>query len=133
MTTEKKLLVQIKGIRDGLLITLGNGEWPALLEALYLHIDEREAFFRGARVALEVGDQIIRAAEMGRPRKQPVCWGCPRGYSRLDPRGNYAQSTPAWTSHSMLYWYNAHYTPGLRCNLKDTQLYLGILIRVQKS
>jgi septum site-determining protein MinC len=70
MTTEKKLLVQIKGIRDGLLITLGNGEWPALLEALYLHIDEREAFFRGARVALEVGDQIIRAAEMGSLREK---------------------------------------------------------------
>ncbi|HZU87494.1 MAG TPA: septum site-determining protein MinC [Anaerolineaceae bacterium] len=70
MITEKKVLVQIKGIRDGLLITLGNGEWPTLLDALFQHIAEREAFFRGARVALDVGDQILKAAEMGSLREK---------------------------------------------------------------
>ncbi len=70
MITEKKLQVQIKGIRDGLLITLGNGEWPVLLDALYQHIDEREAFFKGARVAIDVGDQILKAAEMGSLRER---------------------------------------------------------------
>lgn len=70
MIIEKKMLVQIKGIRDGLLITLGGGEWPALSEALFQHVAEREAFFRGARVALDVGDQILKAAEMGSLREK---------------------------------------------------------------
>lgn len=65
MIEEKRLTVQIKGIRDGLLITLGEGEWPELLAALLAHIDEKGSFFQGARVALDVGNHILRAAEMG--------------------------------------------------------------------
>ncbi len=65
MIQEKKLAVQIKGVRDGLLITLGEGEWPALQDELLHHIQERASFFNGARVALDVGNHILHAAEMG--------------------------------------------------------------------
>ena len=67
---DNQIKVQIKGVRDGLLITLGDGSWPDLQEALMKHIDERTNFFKGARVALDVGNQILHAVEMGGLRDQ---------------------------------------------------------------
>jgi septum site-determining protein MinC len=57
--------MQIKGIKDGLLITLGEGPWSELEAALLAHVEEKAAFFQGARVALDVGNHILRAAELG--------------------------------------------------------------------
>lgn len=57
--------MQIKGIKDGLLVTLGEGNWPELELALLNQVEEKAAFFKGARMALDVGNHILRAAEMG--------------------------------------------------------------------
>ena len=65
MVMEKRVNVQIKGVRDGLLVTLGEGEWVDLQSALLSHIQERATFFQGARIALDVGNHILHAAEMG--------------------------------------------------------------------
>jgi septum site-determining protein MinC len=65
MVSEKRALIQIKGVRDGLLVTLGEGDWPELRAALFTQIVERESFFKGAKVTLDVGNQILHAAEMG--------------------------------------------------------------------
>lgn len=62
---DQPAVFQIKGINDGLLITLGEGEWPVLREQLLRNIQERSSFFQGARVALDVGNQVIKAAELG--------------------------------------------------------------------
>ena len=62
--------VEIKGIRDGLLITLGDGAWDDLHRVLLEQIDQQVEFLRGARLALDVGNQILKAAEMGRLRKE---------------------------------------------------------------
>ncbi len=70
MEFDRTLSVQIKGIRDGLLVTVGDGEWPALQEILLTQIDEKGAFFRGARLALDVGNHILKAVEMGNLRDQ---------------------------------------------------------------
>jgi len=56
----------IKGIRDGLLITLTGDEWDAIQTALLHAIDERGDFFHGARVALQVGERELGASELGR-------------------------------------------------------------------
>jgi septum site-determining protein MinC len=64
MLNEKRQSVQIKGVKDGLLATLGEGAWPELEAALLQHVQERSAFFKGARVALDVGNHILRAVEM---------------------------------------------------------------------
>ncbi len=56
---------QIKGIREGLLVSLGEGSWPELQETLMSQIQEQENFFKGAHVALDVGNIILHAAEMG--------------------------------------------------------------------
>ena len=68
MLSDKRLNVQIKGVRDGLLITLGDGDWAELQETLLGHIQEKATFFQGARVALDVGNHILHAAEMGNLR-----------------------------------------------------------------
>lgn len=61
---EQTLPIQIKGLRDGLLITIGNGEWAVLESALLQQIHAQGAFFQGARVALDVGSQILRVNEL---------------------------------------------------------------------
>jgi septum site-determining protein MinC len=65
LTGDQPAVFQIKGINDGLLITLGEGEWPVLREQLLRNILERSTFFQGARVALDVGNQVLKAAELG--------------------------------------------------------------------
>jgi septum site-determining protein MinC len=61
---ETSAAIQIKGIRDSLLATLGSGTWPELQSALVLSVDERPAFFRGARLALDVAGQVLHVAEL---------------------------------------------------------------------
>jgi septum site-determining protein MinC len=65
MVNDRRQSLQIKGIKDGLLVTLGEGPWPELEAAFLQQVEEKAAFFKGARVALDVGNHILRAAEMG--------------------------------------------------------------------
>lgn len=58
-------LISIKGVRDGLLITLPDGSWPEVQTGLLQTIDQQGAFFRGARVALQVGERELGAADLG--------------------------------------------------------------------
>jgi septum site-determining protein MinC len=57
--------ISIKGIRDGLLITLPAGDWQEVQVELLETIDQQGAFFRGARVALQLGERELGAAEVG--------------------------------------------------------------------
>jgi septum site-determining protein MinC len=67
---ETSSLIQIKGIRDGLLITLGDAAWLDLAPAFVKNVDERSSFFKGARVALNVGANELRVAELSDLRDQ---------------------------------------------------------------
>ena len=60
--------IHIKGIRDGLLVTLGEGPWPELRDALLEHVQQQAQFLQGARLAIDVGNRILRAAELGQLR-----------------------------------------------------------------
>jgi septum site-determining protein MinC len=62
--------IQIKGIRDGLLITLAGATWPDLVSAFIENIENRSTFFQGARVALDVGLQELRVADLSTLRDQ---------------------------------------------------------------
>ncbi len=57
-------LVQIKGIRDGLLATFSDALWEDQRAALLAQIDERPAFFQGARLAMDVGSQILKVNDL---------------------------------------------------------------------
>jgi len=58
----------IKGFREGLLITIGAGRWDQACETLLQQIDEKEDFFKGAKIAIDVGEREVRAAELGELR-----------------------------------------------------------------
>jgi septum site-determining protein MinC len=67
-TKEKSPTVKIKGIREGLLITLSDGSWSEIKESLLWHIDQQSEFLKGAQVTLDVGNQVLKAAEIGQLR-----------------------------------------------------------------
>jgi len=54
--------IEVKGIKNGLLIEISDGDWEEQEKALISHIDANEAFFKGAKLVLDVG---------GRPLKSP--------------------------------------------------------------
>ena len=56
--------LQIKGLRDSLLVTLPDGEWDEMRVHLLSQIEMRGAFFQGARLALDVGTQVLHVSEM---------------------------------------------------------------------
>jgi len=62
--------VQIKGIRDGLLITLGDGNWQELENALIEHIQHQAEFLQGGRIAVDVGNQALNVVELSGLRDQ---------------------------------------------------------------
>jgi septum site-determining protein MinC len=63
-------LVQIKGIREGLLVTLGPGDWDEVQRALFDQLDGQAEFLRGARLAIDVGVHILKATDLGRLRSE---------------------------------------------------------------
>jgi septum site-determining protein MinC len=63
-SSERGSDIQIKGIRQGLLVTLGEGEWSHLLTTLEARLGESPAFFRGGRVALDVGGRDLTPAQV---------------------------------------------------------------------
>ena len=61
--------IAIKGIREGLLVSVGDSEtWPLTSTGLLTRIDEATDFFKGARLALAIGGRALTAAELGRLR-----------------------------------------------------------------
>lgn len=70
MIANENETVQIKGIQDGLLITLGEGDWLHLKDELLRQIKDRKSFFEGAKIALDVGEQVLRAVEISSLRDE---------------------------------------------------------------
>jgi len=56
--------ITIKGIRDGLMVTMGDGPLAALREELAGRLAEQGRFFRGGRVALVGGERELTPAEL---------------------------------------------------------------------
>jgi len=58
--------VAIKGIKDGLLISLSpTEEWGVITADLAARIDEQIAFFAGARITIDVGQRPVSRHELG--------------------------------------------------------------------
>ena len=62
--------VQIKGVREGLLVSLGEGHWHEVQQALIEELDKQADFLQGAKLILDVDQHVIGAAEMGKLRDQ---------------------------------------------------------------
>ncbi len=64
MTTDSNQLIQIKGLRDGLLVSMSAAPWEELEAALMDQIEHQQAFFKGARLALDVGGQVFHVNQL---------------------------------------------------------------------
>lgn len=62
--TDSTQLIQIKGLRDGLLVTMSAAPWEELHAALMEQIETQQSFFHGARLALDVGSQVFHVNEL---------------------------------------------------------------------
>lgn len=62
--------IQIKGIKDGLLVSLGDGTWDELHQALLEFLDQQAEFLKGGRLAFDVGNMVIKAADLGQLQKE---------------------------------------------------------------
>jgi septum site-determining protein MinC len=55
----------VKGIQNGLLITLPAGEWSNVTAQLLETVAAQDDFFRGARLTVQMEDRALGAAELG--------------------------------------------------------------------
>ncbi len=51
--------IVIKGTSNGLIITIGAGAWQGLIDELESRLSEKASFFKGGRVALDVGPRQL--------------------------------------------------------------------------
>jgi septum site-determining protein MinC len=56
--------ITIKGTSSGLVVTIGPGVWPGLLEELDIQLGEKASFFKGGRVALSVGPRQLTRPQL---------------------------------------------------------------------
>lgn len=61
---ETNSLIKIKGLRDGLLVSLDDAPWDEQLSALISQVDSQPSFFQGARLALDVASQILHVDDL---------------------------------------------------------------------
>ncbi|HEX9838962.1 MAG TPA: septum site-determining protein MinC [Anaerolineales bacterium] len=62
--SETNSRIQIKGLRDGLLVSLDDAPWENQRAALIAQVDAQPAFFQGARLALDVASQVLHVKEL---------------------------------------------------------------------
>ncbi len=68
--SETNSLIQIKGLRDGLLVSLEGASWEEQRDALLAQVDSQQTFFQGARLALDVASQVLHVNELVELRDQ---------------------------------------------------------------
>jgi septum site-determining protein MinC len=56
--------IQIKGLRDGLLVSLNDAPWSEQLSVLMSRVDAQPSFFQGARLALDVASQVLHVNDL---------------------------------------------------------------------
>ncbi|MCA9970496.1 MAG: septum site-determining protein MinC [Anaerolineales bacterium] len=56
--------IQIKGIRDGLLVTMGNGALDETFQALEAELQQKADFLQGSRIVLDVGERPLRKEQL---------------------------------------------------------------------
>ena len=72
--------MQIKGIREGLLVTLSEGDWVDVQDELLQQLDQKIDFLRGGKIYIDVGNQVLHAVELSQLRdavseRSLILWG----------------------------------------------------------
>jgi septum site-determining protein MinC len=60
--------MEIKGTKDGILVNLEGQDWLEAKDELVAQIASRQDFFRGAHLVLDVGNNVLRAKDLGELR-----------------------------------------------------------------
>ncbi len=60
--------IEVKGIKNGLLIEIKDGEWEQKVRELISHIDANQAFFKGAKLVLDVGERSLKSPQLSHLR-----------------------------------------------------------------
>ena len=68
MDTMQQIPVEIKGVQNALLVTFGEGDWLLAEASLLQRVDAQNAFFKGARLVVDVAERELKAADMGKFR-----------------------------------------------------------------
>lgn len=58
----------IKGFKEGVLISIGEGNWEDLLNDLLIQIDQQASFFSQGKVAIDIGARELRATQLSKLR-----------------------------------------------------------------
>jgi septum site-determining protein MinC len=56
--------IEVKGIKNGILIEVTEGDWEEREDALIKHIDQNLAFFEGARLVVDVGSRDLKSPDL---------------------------------------------------------------------
>lgn len=56
--------IEVKGIKNGLLIELKDGDWEEQINELISHINANLDFFKGAKLVLDVGDRSLKSPQL---------------------------------------------------------------------
>lgn len=56
--------IEVKGIKNGILIEVSTGDWDEQEESLLEHIDKNLAFFEGARLVVDVGSRVLKSPDL---------------------------------------------------------------------
>jgi len=57
--------VTIKGIKEGLLVNLPDGDWETARVDFLKFLNEKGEFLRGGKLAIDVGNHVLKASELG--------------------------------------------------------------------
>ncbi len=57
--TVTEQLVRIRGIKDGILVTLGAGSYLDVHDQLVAELSQKAAFLQGSQVTLDVGSRVL--------------------------------------------------------------------------
>ena len=64
MINQGKQQINIKGIRDGLMVTLGNAAFIDMTAALAAELGQKQAFLQGSRVVIEAGQRPFTPTQL---------------------------------------------------------------------
>ena len=56
--------IEIKGIKNGILIEVKEGSWDTQQEAVLSHINQNLSFFEGAKLVIDVGERALKSPEL---------------------------------------------------------------------
>jgi len=56
--------IEIKGIKNGILIEVKDGDWEQQEKAVFEYIEQNLTFFEGAKLVLDVGRRVLKAPDI---------------------------------------------------------------------